>query len=117
MRRAPFVHPATSASFDQMSDALIDAVTFGLIAIFVAAYRLLVRPKSLRAGLRLGGFLGLALGTSVGSGTSIHAQIPLALAWGWSLAGSIKDVAAGTLLGATGRSLLHGFHRRFGSSG
>jgi hypothetical protein len=47
-------------SFDQINGALICNVTFGLIAIFVAAYRLLVRPKSLRAGLLLGLFLGLA---------------------------------------------------------
>jgi hypothetical protein len=86
--------------FDQMNIALIYAVTFGLIAIFVGAYRLLVRPKSLRAGLLLGLFLGLALGASVGFGTYIHAPIPLALAWGWFLAGSIKGVAAGAVLGA-----------------
>jgi hypothetical protein len=86
--------------FDQMNVALIYTVTFGLIAIFVAAYRLLVRPKSLRAGLLLGWFLGLALGTSVGFGTYIHAPIPLALAWGWFIAGSIKGVAAGAILGA-----------------
>jgi hypothetical protein len=86
--------------FDQMNVALIYTVTFGLIAIFVAAYRLLVRPKSLRAGLLLGLFLGLALGTSVGFGTYIHAPIPLALAWGWFIAGSIKGVAAGAILGA-----------------
>ena len=36
--------------FDQMNVALISTVTFGLIAIFVASYRLLVRPKSLRGG-------------------------------------------------------------------
>ena len=86
--------------FDQMNVALISTVTFGLIAIFVASYRLLVRPKSLRAGLLLGLFLGLALGTSVGFGTYIHAPIPLALAWGWFTAGSIKGVAAGAILGA-----------------
>ena len=44
--------------------------------------------------------LGLALGTSVGFGTYIHAPIPLALAWGWFTAGSIKGVAAGAILGA-----------------
>ena len=86
--------------FDQMNIALIYAVTFGLIAIFVAVYRLLVRPKSLRAGLLLGSFLGLALGASAGFGTYIHAPIPLSLAWGWFLAGSIKGVAAGVILGA-----------------
>jgi len=86
--------------FDQMNIALIYAVTFGLIAIFVAVYRLLIRPKSLRAGLLLGLFLGLALGASVGFGTYIHAPIPLALAWGWFIAGSIKGVAAGAILGA-----------------
>jgi len=86
--------------FDQMNVTLIYTVMFGLIAIFVAAYWLLVRPKSLRAGLLLGLLLGLALGTSVGFGTYIHAPIPLALAWGWFVAGSIKGVAAGAILGA-----------------
>jgi hypothetical protein len=86
--------------FDQINVALIYAVTFGLIAIFVAAYRVLVRPKSLRAGLLFGLFLGLALGTAVGFGTYIHAPIPLPLAWGWFIAGSIKGVAAGAVLGA-----------------
>src|SRR5262245_39894995 len=82
--------------FDQMNVALISTVTFGLIAIFVASYRLLVRPRSLRAGL----LLGLILGTSVGFGTNIHAPIPLALAWGWFTAGPIKGVAAGAIVGA-----------------
>ena len=86
--------------FDQMNVALISTVTFGLIAIFVAAYRLLVRPKSLRAGLLHGLFLGLALGTSAGFGTYIHTQIPLALAWGWFIVGSIKGAGAGAILGA-----------------
>jgi hypothetical protein len=86
--------------FDQMNVTLICTVTFGLIAIFVAAYQLLVRPKSLRAGLLFGLFLGLALGASVGFGTYIHAPIPLALAWGWFIAGSIRGVAAGAILGA-----------------
>ncbi len=92
--------PHLCASFDQMNVALIYTVTFGLIAIFVAAYRVLVRPKSLRSGLLFGLFLGLALGTSVGFGTYIHAPIPLTLAWGWFIAGSIKGVAAGAILGA-----------------
>ena len=86
--------------FDQMNVTLIYTVMFGLIAIFVAAYWLLVRPKSLRAGLLLGLLLGLALGTSVGFGTYIHAPIPLALAWGWFLVGSVKGLAAGAILGA-----------------
>src|SRR5262249_13557696 len=67
--------------FDQMNVALIYTVTFTLIAIFVESYRLLVRPKSLRAGLLLGLFLGLSLGTAVGFGTYIHSPIPLTLAW------------------------------------
>jgi hypothetical protein len=86
--------------FEEMNVALIYAVTVGLIVIFVAAYQLLVRPKSLRAGLLLGLLLGLALGTSVGFGTYIHAPIPLALAWGWLLVGSVKGLAAGAILGA-----------------
>ena len=92
--------PQLWRTFDQVNIALIYAVTLGLIAIFTASYRVLVRPKSLRAGLLFGLLLGLALGTAVGFGTYIHAPIPLALAWGWFIAGTIKGVAAGAALGA-----------------
>lgn len=86
--------------FDQMNVVLIYAVTVGLIAIVIAIYSLLVRPKSLGAGLVLGAFLGLALGMSSGFGTFIHMPIPLSLAWGWFIAGWLKGLAAGGIAGA-----------------
>ena len=86
--------------FDQMNVALIYVVTFVLIGVFVGVYQFLVRPKSLRAGLSLGAFIGLALGVSAGFGTFIHMPIPLALAWGWFLGGCLKGLAAGAIVGA-----------------
>jgi hypothetical protein len=95
---------ATSADlwrpFDQMNIALIYAVTFMLIGVFVGVYRLLVRPKSLGAGLALGAFIGLALGISSGFGTFIHMPIPLPLAWAWFLVGWLKGIVAGGIVGA-----------------
>ena len=85
--------------FDQLNIALIYAVTF--VLIFVGVYRLLVRPKSLGAGLALGAFVGLALGIASGFGTFIHMPIPLPLAWGWLLGGWLKGVVAGGIVGAT----------------
>jgi hypothetical protein len=85
--------------FDQMNVALVYLVTFALIAIFVATYLLLVRPKSLRAGVAFGAFIGLALGISAGFGTYIHMPIPLTLAWGWFIGGWLKGVAAGAVVG------------------
>jgi hypothetical protein len=85
--------------FDQMNVSLVYLVTFALIAIFVAAYLLLVRPKSLRAGVGFGAFIGLALGLSAGFGTYIHMPIPLTLAWGWLIGGWLKGVAAGAVVG------------------
>jgi hypothetical protein len=85
--------------FDQMNVALVYVVTFALIAIFVATYLLLVRPKSLRAGVAFGAFIGLALGISAGFGTYIHMPIPLTLAWGWFIGGWLKGVAAGAVVG------------------
>ncbi|HEX6731377.1 MAG TPA: hypothetical protein VF074_15240 [Pyrinomonadaceae bacterium] len=69
--------------FDQLNVVLIYIVTFILIGTFVGIYRLLVRPKSLAAGIGLGAFVGLALGISAGFGTYIHMPIPQVLAWGW----------------------------------
>jgi len=92
--------PTLWRPFDQMNLALIYAVTFVLIGVFVGIYKLLVRPKSPRAGLLLGAFIGLALGVSAGFGTFIHMPIPLALAWGWFIGGWLKGLAAGAIVGA-----------------
>jgi hypothetical protein len=85
--------------FNQMNVVLVYLVTFALIGIFVATYLLLVRPKSLRAGVAFGAFIGLALGISAGFGTYIHMPIPLTLAWGWFIGGWLKGVAAGAVVG------------------
>jgi hypothetical protein len=86
--------------FDQLNVVLIYAVTLILIATFVVTYSLLVRPKSLAAGVRFGAFIGLALGISAGFGTYIHMPIPQALAWGWLIGGWLKGIAAGAIVGA-----------------
>jgi hypothetical protein len=85
--------------FDQMNVILIYVVTFTLIATFVVTYWLLVRPKSLDAGVRFGAFIGLALGISVGFGTYIHMPIPQTLAWAWLFGGWLKGIAAGAIVG------------------
>ena len=85
---------------DEMNLTLIYTVTFTLIAVFLGIYELLVRPKSLAAGLYLGAFIGVALGVSAGFGTFIHMPIPLSLAWGWFIGGWLKGLAAGAILGA-----------------
>ena len=79
---------------------LIYIVIFALITVFVGTYQLLVRPKSLRAGITFGAFIGLALGLSAGFGTYIHMPIPLTLAWGWLIGGWLKGIAAGAVLGS-----------------
>jgi hypothetical protein len=86
--------------FGQLNVVLIYIVVFTLIGTFVAAYWLLVRPKSFRAGLGLGALIGLALGISAGFGTYIHMPIPLALAWSWLIGGWVKGVVAGAIVGA-----------------
>lgn len=93
------VNSALWRPFDQMNVALVYRVIFALIAIFVATYLLLVRPKSLRAGLAFGAFLGLALGISSGFGTFIHMAIPPTLASGSFIDGWLKGVVAGAVVG------------------
>src|SRR5262245_64935885 len=66
---------------DQMNVALICAVIFVLIGVFVGIYELLVRPKSLRGGLVLGASIGLALGFSAGFGASTYMAIPCTSPW------------------------------------
>jgi hypothetical protein len=86
--------------FDQLNVVLIYLVTFTLIACYVLTYWLLIRPKSLAAGIGFGSFLGLALGLAVAGGTYIHMPIPRALGWAWLIGGCLKGIAAGAILGA-----------------
>ena len=85
--------------FEQMNVTLIYVVTLLLIATFVGVYTLLVRPKSMGAGVSLGAFIGLALGIASGFGTFVHMPIPLELAWGWCVAGTAKGLVAGAIVG------------------
>jgi hypothetical protein len=107
---APFYEasPSLWRPFDQMSVALIYAVTLVLVGVFVGTYSLLVRPKSLGAGLSLGAFVGLALGISSGFGTFIHMPIPMPLAWGWLIGGWLKGLVAGGIVGAVVRDRIPG---------
>jgi hypothetical protein len=91
----------------EMNPVLIGTVTVLLIAVFLAAYKVLVWPKSLAAGLCFGGLLGVALGASAGFGTYIHSPIPLTLAWGWFGLGTVKGLVAGVVLGAVIREENH----------
>jgi hypothetical protein len=84
---------------DQLNLTLVSVVTIALIATFVATYALLVRPKSLRAGLSFGAMIGVALGIASGFGTYIHMPIPMALAWGWLIGGWWKALVAGGIVG------------------
>ena len=86
--------------FSEMNPVLIIVVTVLLIVVFLTGYKVLVRPKSLAAGVYYGGLLGAALGVSAGFGTYIHSPIPLALAWGWFILGTTKGLVAGAILGA-----------------
>jgi hypothetical protein len=83
----------------ELDSVLIITVTVLLIMVFISAYKVLVRPKTLISGLTLGTLLGFALGTSAGFGTYIHSPIPLALAWDWFWLGTFKGLIAGGILG------------------
>lgn len=78
---------------------LVTGGTLVLIAVFVVTYETFVRPKSMVAGICLGGLLGLALGLSSGFGSYIHSPIPLALAWAWCAHGTLKGIVAGVVPG------------------
>jgi hypothetical protein len=82
-----------------MSTALIIAATLILVLVFVATYGVLIQPRSLASAVLFGGLLGLALGTASGLGAYIHSPIPVRLAWGWFVLGTLKGIVAGVVLG------------------
>jgi hypothetical protein len=83
----------------EMNVPLIYLVATALILLFVAIYKVFVRPKSLAVGFGFGVLYGLAIGISVGFGPWLHMPLPLALAWGWFFGGSLKAVVAGAIVG------------------
>ena len=85
--------------FDQMNLTLVYFASFGMILAFVGTYLILVRPKSLGAGLLYGAFIGFALGISIGFGAYIHMPIPLVIAGCWLIGGCLKGLAAGAIVG------------------
>ncbi len=89
---------------DQMSTPLIVLVKVVLITCFVLIYELLVANKSLASGVLLGVLYGLTTGIASGFGSYIHMPLPLVLAWGWSLGGLVKGIAAGAIVGAMMKS-------------
>ena len=91
--------PALWRPLDQMNVALISVVTLVLAAFFVATFSLLINPRSLETGILFGAFAGVALGVGSGFGTYIHSPIPLRLAWGWVIAGWLRAVGAGAIVG------------------
>ena len=93
-------NPSLWRPLDQLNAVLIYIVIFLLIGVFVGTYQLLVRPKSLAAGIQLGAFIGLALGVTAGFGTYIHMPISQRLAWAWLIAGWLKGIVAGAAVGA-----------------
>jgi hypothetical protein len=92
-------NPCMWRPFTEMNPALVSAITLLLVTVFLATYKQLIHPKSLTRGICFGTLLGLALGGSAGFGTYIHSPIPLALAWGWFILGTLKGIIAGIILG------------------
>lgn len=92
--------PGTLRPVGEMNTALVAIATLALTFVFVAAYAVLVRPKSLKAGLVFGTLVGFALGTASGLGTYVHTPISPMLAAAWFLLGIIKGAIAGAMLGA-----------------
>jgi len=82
-----------------MDITLVYLSSFGMIVAFVGTYLMLVRPKSLGAGLLYGAFIGFALGISIGFGAYIHMPIPLVIAGCWLMGGCLKGLVAGAIVG------------------
>jgi hypothetical protein len=109
--------PSIWRPLSEINPVLILAVTVFLIAVFLVAYKMLVRPKSLAAGLYFGGLLGVALGVSAGFGTFIHSPIPITLAWGWFGLGTVKGVLALSSVGSSTRTTARKGGRTSGCTG
>ncbi len=85
---------------DQMNRPLMYFVSFAFTVCFVLIYGLLVKQKSLVAGVQFGALFGLAIGITVRFGSYSYMPIPLTLAWSWFLGSWIKTIIGGAIVGA-----------------
>jgi hypothetical protein len=85
---------------DQMNMPLMYLVTLASAACFVLIYGLLVKGKSVTAGVEFGLLWGLAAGISMGFGSYTFMPIPVNLALGWFLGCWFEAIAAGVIAGA-----------------
>lgn len=91
-------------SMDEMKMPLMAFVTLVFTVCFVSIYDLLVREKSLGAGIKFGVLFGLATSVGMGFGSYTYLPIPLTLAWSWFLGSLIEVSIAGVIVGAVIKS-------------
>jgi len=100
-------YEATASLWRPMNDMkmpLMYFVTLVFTVCFVLIYGLLVKKKSLPAGIKFGILFGLATGISMGFGSYTYLPIPLTLAWSWFLGSLIEIAVAGVIVGAVIKS-------------
>ncbi len=85
---------------EEMMMSMSYLVNIVAASCFVAIYSLLVKEKSLMAGIKLGLLFGIATGFSMGFGTYGSMPVPISLAWGWFLGSVVEMTAAGAIVGA-----------------
>lgn len=84
----------------EMKMAGMYVVTAVAALSFTGVYCVLVRPKSLAAGVIYGVLFGIATGVSMGFGTYCVMPLPLHLAVAWFLGSLVEATAAGAIVGA-----------------
>lgn len=84
----------------EMKMGLMFVVGFIASVCFVFLYALLIRPKTVMAGLKYGLIFGLGTGISMGYGSYSYMPIPYHLALSWFLSTLVKTVVAGVIVGA-----------------
>lgn len=80
---------------EEMKIGLMYVITAVWSCVFVLIYALLVRPRSVGAGLVYGLLFGLATGIGMGFGSYCYTPIPLFLAVAWCVGTLIEVVVAG----------------------
>jgi hypothetical protein len=84
---------------EEMKMGLLFVVVLISTISFVLVYALLVKDKSIRAGLIYGAIFGIGTGVSMGYGTYTTMPIPYSLAFGWSLGTMAESIVGGFLVG------------------
>ncbi|MBT5954725.1 hypothetical protein HOG98_08395 [bacterium] len=83
----------------EMKNGMMTLVTVLTALVFVLIYCQLIKEKTMKNGIKLGGFIGLLVGIGMSLGTYSYMPITIKIAVVWFIAVMVKYIVSGAITG------------------